>query len=230
MIFRRSVLPCLLLAAPAAGRAAAPAVPEVPTVITSSTYEGVSTDAETTSDFKGNVVVTGTNMKLTCDRLIVVTTRVNDKAATIGTQKGFKSLLAIGHVHMTQNDGLREATCGQAQVYPNEDKIVLTHEPVVIDRSNGSKAVGDVIELYKGDRRVHGQHVQITLPPVKDLGFDKNQKPNAPSPLPAAPSIGVPPAGLDQGGTGAPSSPAGATRSGSYNSPPNAPSAAPQPE
>jgi lipopolysaccharide export system protein LptA len=228
MIFRRSMLPCLLLAA-ATARAASPTVTPQNTVITSSTYEGVSTDTETTSDFSENVVVTGTNLRMTCDRLIVVTTRVTDKTATIGKQTGFKSLLAIGHVHMTQNDGLREATCGQAQVFPTEDKIVLTQDPVVIDRANGSRATGDVIELYRGDRRVHGQHVQITLPPVKDLGFDKNQKPNAPAPLPAAPSIGIPPSGAESG----PSS-AGTSRSTSGTSPsssaPNAPSAAPQPE
>jgi lipopolysaccharide export system protein LptA len=222
MILRRSMLSCFLLAA-AAARAASPAVTPENTVITSSTYEGESTDTETTSDFKENVVVTGTNLRMTCDRLIVVTTRVTDKTATIGKQTGFKSLLAIGHVHMTQNDGLREATCGQAQVFPKEDKIVLTHDPVVVDKANGSRAIGDVIELYRGDRRVHGKHVQITLPPVKDLGFDKNQKPNAPAPLPAAPSIGVPPSGTESG----PSSAMGTSPSSSA---PNAPSAAPQPE
>jgi lipopolysaccharide export system protein LptA len=206
------MLPCFLLAAVAASRGAPPAVPEAPTVITSTSYEGVSTDTETTSDFTENVVVTGTNMRLTCDRLIVVTTRVTDKTATIGKQTGFKSMLAIGHVHMTQNDGLREATCGQAQVFPTQDKIVLTLDPVVVDKANGSRAIGDEIDLYRGDRKVHGRHVQITLPPVKDLGFDKNEKPNAPAPLPAAPSIGVPPS----------------TSPGS--SAPNAPSAAPQPE
>ena len=209
MIFRRSMLPCLLLAGAAAGRAAPSEITPENTVITSSTYEGVSTDTETTSDFTVNVVVTGTNMRLTCDRLIVVTTRVTDKTATIGKQTGFKSLLAIGHVHMTQNDGLREATCGQAQVFPTEDKIVLTQEPVVVDKANGSRAVGEEIDLYRGDRHVHGKHVQITLPPVKDLGFDKNQKPNAPAPTPAAPSIGVPPSAAGSG----PSSALGTTRS-----------------
>ncbi len=226
MIFRRSLLPGLLLAAVATGRAApAPAITPQNTVITSNLYEGVSTDNETTSDFKEDVVVTGTNLRMTCDRLIVVTTRVTDKVATIGKQTGFKSLLAIGHVHMTQNDGLREATCGQAEVFPQKDMIELTLDPVVVDKANGSRATGDVIDLYRGDRKVHGRHVQITLPPVQDLGFDKNAKPGAPAPLPAAPAIGVPPTAPSSGGITVP----GVTPAPSAAAP-NSPSNSPQPE
>lgn len=224
------MLPGLLLAAAASVRAASSEVPTEPVVVTSTSYDGVSTDAETTSDFKGDVVVTSTNMRMTCDRLIVVTTRVSDKTATIGTQKGFKSMLAIGHVHMTQNEGLREATCGQAEVLPKEDEIRLTIDPVVIDRANGSRATGEEIDLFRGDRKVHGKLVQVTLPPVKDLGFDKNQKPSAPSLMPAAPSIGVPPASADHSSSSGPAAAPGSPRSSSYDSPPNAPSAAPQPE
>jgi lipopolysaccharide export system protein LptA len=175
-----------LLATWAAGRAAAAPVTPVPTKITSEAAEIQSTDSETTSDFTGHVVVVGTNLRMTCDRLIVITRRVSDKSAAIGDPTGFKSLLAIGHVHMQQNDGLREADCGQAEVFPASDKIVLTREPVVIDRANGSRATGDVLELYKGQRKVTGKNVQISLPPVKDLGFDRGQKPQAPpDPLPA---------------------------------------------
>jgi len=195
MIPGRLLLPVLLFAANFArgdAPAAAPAITPVETIIDSDNVDIQSTDTETTSDFTGHVIVTGTNLIIHCDRLIAVTKRVSDKSATIGQPTGFKSLLAIGHVHMQQNDGLREANCGQAQVFPETDKIVLTRDPVVIDRANGSQATGDVIELYKGQRQVKGHNVHMTLPPVKDLGFDKNQKPGAPPAADAAPSTAAP--------------------------------------
>jgi len=195
MISARLLLPILLVAADlvrAAAPASTPPVVPVETVILSDNAEIQSTDTETTSDFTGHVLVTGTNMIIHCDRLIVVTKRVSDKSATIGDPTGFKSLLALGHVHIQQNDGLREAICGQAQVFPESDKIVLTRDPVVIDKSNGSQASGDVIELYKGQRLAKVHHSHMILPPMKDLGFDKNQKPDTPPGADAAPSASAP--------------------------------------
>jgi lipopolysaccharide export system protein LptA len=83
--------------------------------------------------------------------------------------------------------GLREATCGRAEVLPRDDRITLTENPAVTDHGNGTVCTGDKLVLLKGQRRVLGDHVHITAPPIKDLGFDKNQPPppaTAPDPSP----------------------------------------------
>ena len=155
-----------------------------PTVIDSEKLEMRSTDTLTTFVFTNKVVVTGTNLKLTCDRLEVVTTRKGDPTATIGKLGRFKSLIAEGRVHIVQSD--REAACGRAEVLPDDDKIILTENPVVKDLANGATATGPRMVLYRGERRavIEGPEdtsVRIILPGIKDLGFDKEPaKPAAP--------------------------------------------------
>lgn len=157
----------------------------VPTVITSTEMEMWSTDTETRSIFKENVVVTGNNLKITCDKLDVTATRLADdknKDATIGTLEKFKSLVATGNVHIVQGD--REVTCGRAEVFPAEDKVVLTEKPVVIDSSGPYVATGTRIVLLKGERRLFGDNIRLQGPPIRDLGFDKNKTMQAPAALP----------------------------------------------
>jgi lipopolysaccharide export system protein LptA len=169
-----------------------------PTVIVSEQLDMSSTDTLTTFIFTKDVVVTGTNLKLTCDRLTVVTTRKGDPTATIGKHSRFKSLLAEGHVYILQSD--REAACGRAEVLPDDDKIILTDNPVVKDLANGAIATGPKMVLYHGERRavIEGADnapSRIVLPAIKDLGFDKEKdkeaKPAAPV-TPAAPAADKP--------------------------------------
>jgi lipopolysaccharide export system protein LptA len=141
-----------------------------------------STDTETHAIFTGNVTVTGNEIKLTCDRLDILAERIGDKTATIGKLDKFKSLIAAGKVKIVQGD--REANCGRAEVYPREEKIVLTENPVVIDHGNGTIATGDVLEMLRGHRRVTGSNVRITLPALKNLSYDKN----SPAPKPDTPA------------------------------------------
>ncbi|OAM87019.1 hypothetical protein AW736_25310 [Termitidicoccus mucosus] len=130
----------------------------------------------------GSVKAAATNMRLTCDRLELTATNIGDKTATIGNFEKLQRLLAIGSVNIVQ--GEREATCGRAELLPREDKVILTENPVVIDHANGSRATGDPVILRRGERRVEGKNVRITFPPIRDLGFDKDQPP----PAPAAPA------------------------------------------
>lgn len=170
-------------------RADEPAVPT--TEITAQSLEMWSDPdgAETHAIFKGNVTVTGNEIKLTCDRLDILATRLGDKTATIGKLDKFKSLIASGKVNIVQGD--REASCGRAEVYPRDEKIVLMDNPVVIDHSGPTIATGDVIEMLRGHRRVTGSNVKITFPPMKNLSYDKN----SPAPKPeTAPVPAVEPA------------------------------------
>ena len=172
----RSVLACLLAAAPwPAVRAEAPVAD---TVIESQACEISSTDTQTLSVFTGNVTVTGNDLRLTCDRLEVVSLRGGAKEDTLGKQERFKSLVATSRVRIVQGD--REATCERAEVLPGEDRITLSGRPMVVDHGNNSTATGEPLVLHRGQRRIDGTNVRIVLPPLKDLGFDKNLPPPAP--------------------------------------------------
>jgi lipopolysaccharide export system protein LptA len=165
------------------------AAPIVPTVITSTKMEMWSTDTETRSVFEENVVVTGNNIKITCDKLDVTATRLDDKNkdATIGTLDKFKTLVATGNVHILQGD--REVTCGRAEVFPREDRVVLTEKPVVIDNSGPYVATGDRIVLLRGERRLFGDNIRLQGPPIRDLGADKDKPMQPPVSLPPLPKL-----------------------------------------
>jgi lipopolysaccharide export system protein LptA len=190
--------------------AQAPAVPLIPTVIESGSAEMVSSDTETTFTFRQDVTVTATNMKLTCDELVVIAKRSGDPAATIGKQEQFKSLIATGNVRLIQGD--REATCGRAAVYPGEDKVELTENPVVRSLKEGWEQTGPRMVLYRGERRAvversETERPKLVLPPLKDLGDlgqdrekekQKQKQPRkdgqkeTPPPTPPEPAITVP--------------------------------------
>ena len=145
--------------------------------------EMVSTDKETTITFRDHVVVTGTNMKLSCDYLQVVVLRTGDPTATLGKLEKFRSMLATGSVHIVQGD--REAACGRAEVLPEEEKVVLSDNPIVVDHDQNTRFAGEKITLFRGQRRVQIEKPILTAPPIKDLGFDKEKKPDAPAPAEA---------------------------------------------
>lgn len=152
------------------------AADEQPTVITSDSGLMTSTDTDTTFTFKDNVLVTGTNIKLTCDVLVVIANRTGDTKATLGKQDKLRSLVAKGHVKIVQND--REATCDEAKVLPGDDKAILTGNVLVRALDDTFRQTGDRAELYRGERKavIFGtpeHRPTTTLPPIKDLGFDK---------------------------------------------------------
>jgi len=172
------------LSAVASAKAELRAAPGQQTVIDSDRFDSQSTAQETTSYFTGHVVVAGNDIRLACDRLEVITLRTGAPGDTIGKQDQFKYLLATGHVDIVQGD--REATCGRAEILPLDNKITLTENPVVVDHGNNSTCTGDRITLLRGERRVMVDRAHMTGPPVRDLGFDKNQPPPpaGPSPTP----------------------------------------------
>lgn len=158
------------------------AEPPSTTVECSGTAESVTTDNETTTIFNNKVVATGNGIVLHCDYLKVITTGIGDKNATIGRHDRFKYLLATGHVLIVQGD--RVATCGRAEVFPGEDRILLTENPVVKIESEHYEASGPRMVLYRGQRRavIEGTPASpshIILPGIKDLGFSP-EKPAAP--------------------------------------------------
>jgi lipopolysaccharide export system protein LptA len=172
---------CLALAALLAAPTFLSAAEEgSPTIIESSgPAEMVSTATESTFTFHDHVVVTGTNLKLTCDQLVVVAKRVGDPSATFAKQENFKSLLATGHVIILQSQ--REATCGRAEVFPADDKVILTENPRVRSLDGSYEATGPRMLLLRGEQRaiIEGTQSEPThfrLPTIRDLGPGKDKK------------------------------------------------------
>jgi len=138
------------------------------TTLTADNLDMRSTLTETTAVFTGNVLLQGTNMEIACDRLEIIAARLGDRDAAIGEFRGFKYLLATGNVRLRQGD--REATCGRAEVLPEQDKVVLYEDPVVIDHSSDFIAAGSQITLLRGERRMAIENPRLTGPPIQDLG------------------------------------------------------------
>lgn len=190
----------VLFAAESAKSTAPAAPPPVDTVITSDYFDMVSTDKETTFTYRDNVVVTATNLKMSCDLLVVIARRSGDPKATVGKQEKLKSLVATGRVRLVQSD--REATCGRAEILPDDDKVVLSDSPVI--RGLGEDAwsqTGEKMTLHRGQRRAEvtgsgATRPQTTLPTLKDLGFDPvpEKKKPANAAVPDAPNAVVDPA------------------------------------
>ena len=134
---------------------------------------------ETRGVCTGSVTLVGTDLKIICDRLEFVALGIGDKSSTLPTLDKFKYMLATGHVVITQAD--REATCGRAEVLPHEDKVVLTENPVLIDKATDWTSAGEKITLLRGERRVIVDKSRVTGPAIRDLGYDKS-----PLPAPAA--------------------------------------------
>lgn len=168
-----------------------PTTPVVPTVIESGALESVGTAKDTTFTFSQGVQVTATNMLLTCDTLVVVARRTGDAAATLGKQEKFKSFVATGRVRIVQGD--REATADRAEVFPEDDKVILTGNPVTVrSEKEGWTQTGPEAKLLRGERRAifeskDGVRPRTTLPDLKDLGYDKVPEKKKPAAAPAAP-------------------------------------------
>lgn len=160
------------------------AEPQGTTVDCSGPAESVGSDTETTTTFRDNVVAVGNGITLNCDFLKVIATRIGDKSATIAKYGKFRYMLATGHVRIVQGD--RVATAGRAEVFPNEDRIVLTEHPVVRIESEHYEASGPRMILYRGQRRavIEGTQIDrthISLPPIKDLGFPTDKPAESPA-------------------------------------------------
>jgi lipopolysaccharide export system protein LptA len=168
-----------LLGAAALAAAPPPAPAPVPTVITSDDMDAYSTADKTVSIYTHHVVVTGNNTRVDCDRLELITTRVKASTGAGDKPAQFQYLLATGHVRIVQGD--REATCGRAEVRPDEDKITLTENPVVIDHSDNTVVTGDKLVMLHKEGRVTGTHMKIVGPPIKSLGLEKATPEAAPS-------------------------------------------------
>lgn len=152
--------------------------PPVRTTLSCDDFNMYTVGNETHGTCTGSVVVVGTDLKINCDRLEFTALGVGDKSSTVPVFDKFKFMIAQGHVVIVQGD--REATCGRAEVLPQENKIVLTEEPVLIDHSTDWKTEGAKITILRGERRVIVDKSRVTGPALRDLGIDSGKTPVAP--------------------------------------------------
>ena len=145
-----------------------------PTTLTCEHMDMWSEGEETKAICTGKVTVTGTNLLIVCDRLELIATRIGKDSGAVPDLDKFRYLLATGNVSI--NQGTRVATCGRAEVFPREEKVVLTENPVVADKATDMVSSGDRITMLRGQERVVVDNPKLTGPPIKDLGFEKKEQ------------------------------------------------------
>ncbi len=94
------------------------------TVIESESFDWRSSDTETTSVFTGRVVVTATNLRLTCDRLEIVALRSGDPAATTRIAPD-KPIVNFRLPHFTPEGYRSWLVRGSEARYINEDLVEI---------------------------------------------------------------------------------------------------------
>ena len=86
-----------------------------------------------TAVYTGNVVVFSSNFRMNCQEMTVFFTKNNE----------VDHIVATGHVVITQPD--RITHCGHAEYFKEEDKFVLTDQPVIDDHSHQIRGIKIVI-------------------------------------------------------------------------------------
>ncbi len=117
------------------------------------------------SIFSGNVVTVGNQFRMTCQEMTVNFT----------TDNKVDTIVATGDVVITQPD--RVTHCGHAEYFHDEDKFVLTDQPVILDHKN--TVSGPEIIIYRTSQKmiVQGGRSNVILGP------DSLSSPN-PAPAP----------------------------------------------
>ena len=97
------------------------------------------------SVFTGKVVVVGANFRMTCQEMTVNFTKDNKVDRIVST----------GDVIIIQPD--RVTHCGHAEYFHDDDKFILTDQPVILDHKN--KISGPEIIIYRTTQKmeVHGR-------------------------------------------------------------------------
>jgi lipopolysaccharide transport protein LptA len=116
------------------------------------------------SIFTGNVVVVGTNFKMTCQEMTVYFT----------TDNKVDHIVSTGDVIITQPD--RVTHCGHAEYFHDDDKFVLTDQPVILDHKD--KVMGTQITIERTTQKMTVDKGRSTV----ILGNDSLGSPKAPPP------------------------------------------------
>lgn len=97
--------------------------------------------------FEGNVDASGTDMKADCDRVEVVM-----RSKKRGAPREISQIIMTGNVKL--NQGLKDVSCGRADIYVDDEIAVLNDNPVVVNREDNSRASGSRIVYNKGNKSI----------------------------------------------------------------------------
>lgn len=124
-----------------------------------------------------NVVLTGTNLEIICDKLeINVSREGTDPKAAIGEFGTIESMVATGNVKITQAE--RIATAGLVIVEPAKEQIIMREDPLVQQNGTTLSGLEITIKRGQGDVIVTGDKdskVRFSGPSIKDLGFETDK-------------------------------------------------------
>lgn len=133
----------------------------------------------------GSVRMVATNLEITCNQ-IEVFTKVKDKDGndTIGDISSINKIIATGNVRIVQDQ--RSATAGLAEVYPNDDFILLDEDPILYQGDITIDGTGAQLKIYRGNGRIEwvgdpNNKIRISAPPLKDLGFEEDEESMVPA-------------------------------------------------
>jgi lipopolysaccharide export system protein LptA len=159
----------LLARAPLPAQTTDDSNPETPppggTIITS---DELHSDQNThISVFTGNVVVVGTNFRMTCQEMTVYFNKDNKVDKIVST----------GDVVITQPD--RVTHCGHAEYFHDDDKFILTDQPVILDHKN--KVMGPKITIFRTNQKMIVDGGRSTTV----ISNDSMGTPKAPEPPPS---------------------------------------------
>lgn len=148
-----------------------------PTIITSERAELRNTGVDAYTLFEENVHLTGTNLEVTCDKLEVFGEQTDDPTKQAGALGKIRPrrILATGKVVVLQAG--RKATAESLEILPQEDKIILSGDPVVTD-TQGTVS-GERITYLRGDQRAYIDRPRVEMRSLPNLGFPQNPD-NAP--------------------------------------------------
>jgi len=171
------------------------------TVVESDSLELESGPLQNRFNFRDNVRVSGNNITVTCDHLVVVANREpGEPGAVVGELGSIETIVAVGNVLITQAG--RRAYAGKAELFPREEKVVLSESPRIVD--DGAEVTGWRITLLKGERKARvesdpvsgSERPTVTLEALPDLGFERSEGPES-SGLPDGPGTRLEPLPLD---------------------------------
>ncbi len=153
--------------------------PLVQTEIEAETLEAEITEDKGYLIGRGSVKLTATNLEITCNQ-IEVFTDVKDKDGndTLGELSSIQKIIATGNVKIVQEE--RMATSGRAEVFPNEDFILLDEDPIVYQNDITIDGTGAQMRILRGNGRVEligdtNNKIRVTGRPIEDFGFEENE-------------------------------------------------------
>ncbi len=97
--------------------------------------------------FEGNVEATGTDMNSKCDRIIVIIRPPKGNAP-----RQISQIIMVGNVKLSQ--GLKDVSCGRADIHVDEEMAILSDNPVVVNREDNSRVTGQRIVYSQGKRTI----------------------------------------------------------------------------